>query len=227
MDTLLSQGKLYSRAKALEEFFLGNGTWSDLFDIFLRRQNQLTRVILESNFFSLNPQILWQAFPKAKFVVLVRDGRDCADRWDNIYNPIDNRALQTLDTNETLFSKVSGKLIVPWWVANGEENLFLESSPYVRCIWLWKHMIRTCISFMEEEPYAELIFIKYEDIVLNPLRVSDSLAKFLQLSSAGKLCKHLQRLSCAEVGLFRNRSLSDIRQAEKLAASELKYFQYI
>ena len=71
---------------------------------------------------------------------------------------------------------------MPWWVAEGREEEFIERPPYVRAIWMWAYMVRRCHRYFGNLKATERVLqLKYETFMQDP-------------HSAGKqILEHLDR----------------------------------
>ena len=122
-----------------------------------------------------------------------------------------------------------GDRYVPWWVAEGEERVFLDSTPYVRAIWMWREMVRRCREFLERPEVVasgRVLQVRYEDLVRDPLGQGQAIAEHLDRRLTARMTRHLRRAHARSVGIYSRREQGELREAERIAGTELSSVAY-
>ena len=157
---------------------------SGFFDFVSRLMDEsIERLIYESNFMTFCPELITSALPQAKFLCLQRDGRDCARIISDKYHILTDTLLVQASTSEVLFSdRRVGDSYIPWWVDQGEEEVFLSCPPCGRALWMWQAMERRVHAFAEsqyESGSQKIMFLNYEDLLNNPAACLDAVEQHL------------------------------------------------
>jgi len=105
-----------------------------------------------------------EAFPNAKFLHIIRDGRDNADSLERKYpDALADHILHEPELVENKNSEVGiwrpfDGWCIPWWVDHDQEQAFVAASRYGRCVWMWKEMVRRACSLrgLGETRYHEV-----------------------------------------------------------------------
>ena len=136
-------------------------------------------------------------FPEAKFVFLVRDGRDVlrstreiSDRSGGSWQRIAQRIRETsfwelpamLQTLPILAGKLTGKPLRFWgprpprwrqWAANDSQNVIIAKQ--------WAATVTAAKAAFDSMPSECVLRIRFEDLMCQPEEAFDSLAQFLEL----------------------------------------------
>lgn len=197
-------------------------------------ERSINLLVYESNFMTFCPQLIFEALDEAKIVLLHRDGRDCARIVCGRYNILKDSDLIDQSASETLFStKKIDCFNIPWWVEEGKEQLFLDSTQFVRAMWMWKAMVQRTQAFTlspEVEQSSRVLTLKYEDIIANTLQTVQLLEEFLGLSLSASAKKKLIKASEQRARAPQNLpkvSSEELEIAEELAKSELEALGYL
>ena len=119
---------------------------------------------------------LAKVFPQAKFIHIIRDGRDVA------------LSLAAKPWHQSTPSSVrdpDGYLCGPsarFWVEPQRVEEFETTTDLHRCIWIWRRHVEAVLQAKEnlaDEAYHEL---KYENLVRNPLQEANKITEFLNIS---------------------------------------------
>lgn len=228
--------RLQSRGNAILSFVRGNIPLSEI----LRRPfSSLSEimVVYKETLATFIPQFISEAFPDAKLIHIIRDGRDVAVSMIKTYNVLNDRVLKNEEemlyrgTDELAFPKKVDGGVVPWWVEQGREKEFLHTSQYHRCVWFWRVILERCL---EEVKTSETINtsnymeVRYEEICHNPLSVGKRILKFLGVKPTRKFFRKLKRARTSSIGRYKKLiNKEDISMAEKEARDILIYLGYI
>ena len=173
-------------------------------------------------------------FTNAKFVHIIRDGRDNADSLDRKYT--DALSDRVLKSDELCLNKVSeigiwhkiNGINVPYWVPDIEKTDFTTMSKYERCVLMWREMVLKAKAIKEILPKERYYEVKYEDLVLNPIKESEGLARFLGKELSTKAKKKLAKAYSTSVGISKSRvNPEKIAKANYLAGNLLRELGYL
>ena len=157
---------------------------SGIFDFVNRLMDgSIERLIYESNFMTFCPELITSALPKAKFLCLQRDGRDCARIISEKYNILTDALLTQATTSEVLFSdRRVREFHIPWWVDHGDDEVFLSCPPCGRALWMWQAMKRRVHAFASNQCNSDrqkIFFLNYEDLLNKPATSLDTVEEHL------------------------------------------------
>lgn len=224
----LTTGAYNARAAALRKWWaLGrpvSGLWQAARGV--RGERML---VYKEPFLAFAPELPYRALPHARLMYIVRDGRDVADSLVRSYGVLSDDGLSDLESNEVQLGRRVGDRYVPWWVAEGEEREFLEATPYVRAVWMWREMVRRCermLASEEVERSGRVLRIRYEELMREPLEQGRRVAAHLglELTRAARRC--LRDARETSIGIHRRRETGEILAAERLAGEELTALGY-
>ncbi|MBW4462390.1 MAG: sulfotransferase [Nodosilinea sp. WJT8-NPBG4] len=196
----------------------------------LQRRRQLQNLIYKEPFFSFSPSFLYRALPDCKIIYLYRDGRDCANSLVECYDVLTNAKLKTLDTSESVLGYQHKDFWIPWWVAADQADIFIEASPYVRSIWMWKEMVSCCESFFSQANVItseRILKIKYEDLAHEPIIFGEKIVNYIGADFDTRIQKRFRQASVKAIGKYKKRDALDIKLAEQVAHRELSLYGYI
>jgi hypothetical protein len=141
-------------------------------------------------------------FPGAQFVHIVRDGRDAAvshgeQGW---------LAASAAGSGQR---GRGGQLHGPqarWWVEPARRAEFAAVPDIVRSAWCWRRFTEAALDGVAQLPASQAAEVRYEDMVSSPAGTADALARFLNLSPAGRteLGAGLARARPDSVGRWRS-----------------------
>ena len=172
-----------------------------------------------------NPDLLYsapvlvQAFPDARFVQLIRDGRDVtadmlADRaamsW---FRP-------AMLSEETEFPN-------PFLGVNAGEHVdkWTAMDPAGKCALRWRSAVRLSAALRQEMPRDQLLTIRYEDMAASPGDTVAAISAFLE-TRVSKMA--LYGTAAPKVGAWRTRLRPDeVALVEKVAKGELTRLGYL
>lgn len=228
-DHLLSTAR--HRAPEVIKWFRGYISTQELIQS-LRYKRTIEHFIYHEPFLSFAPEYAYNALPNCRIVYIYRDGRDVANSLDRSYQVLTDEKLMTLQTAEMPLGRKQDYRYVPWWVKSGMEEEFLACTPYVRAIWMWKEMIRCCHDFFSRQDIIDsgrVMFLKYEDLVHEPLKHGESVVKHFGCNMDSRLQKQFKKAKKNSIGLHKKRSnfQEEVEAAEIIAKEELELYKYL
>ncbi|MFL2923122.1 MAG: sulfotransferase family protein [Limisphaerales bacterium] len=185
---------------------------------------------------TLRVSFLHQIFPKARFIQLIRDGRDvalsAAERWKA---PLDmgyvlkkakyvpKSDLWYYATRYLLnrFHRLTSreKRIATWGPRfTGMEEVFRSNPVQVACAIQWKHCVESAAFAFKTIPKENVHSLKYEDLAFEPGGEFERLFKFLELSPSESMIGKVSKISNKSVGRWRANTKPEIshRVSEKI-----------
>lgn len=118
---------------------------------------------------------------------------------------------------------------VPWWVDEGRDQAFIESSPYVRAIWMWKEMVRRCHECFAQpalEENGRVMRLRYEDFVRAPTKHGAAVLEHFGAAPNASSRRRLGQAHTHSIGRHDHRSPQELRAAEQVAGEELSLYDY-
>ncbi len=123
--------------------------------------------------------VLDEAFPRAHFVTIHRNGFDTAHSLA-ARRLLDDDVLQYEDTVMPRRRAAAGQL-VPWWLEREREEEFAKWDVYSRCLHMWTSLIeqheRSCASHPSIR--ERLLEIRYEDLLADVDGTLDRITEFI------------------------------------------------
>jgi hypothetical protein len=220
LDDYLESGMFNSRSAAIRKWMAARG---DL-PAALRGHRRVERIVYKEPFLAFAPDYVYEALPEARIVYLLRDGRDVADSLVRSYEALTDRRLGTLQTTEAPIGRKIGDRYVPWWVADGEEAAFLDASPYVRSLWMWREMVQRCRAFAEREDVVRdgrFLQVRYEELVAEPRRLGGLIAAHLGGTMTRRMEARIAGAHGRSVGVHRHRPAGELEAGTGLAGHML------
>lgn len=194
------------------------------------RKRQVDGIIYKEPFLAFAPKFVYDALPKCRILYCYRDGRDCADSLLRTYDVLNDTKLTSLRSAEAPMGRKHGKLFIPWWVSEGEEDSFLSCSPFARSVWMWKEMVRRCHSFFSNADVVKsgrVYELKYEDFVRRPRYHGKQIAEHLGGELNRKMVRRLEQAHTRSVGNYKRRDVRQIEEATDIARAELELCGYL
>ena len=229
IDAYVHSGRFNSRAAALQKWATAPNGSRGLLNA-LTGARSINQFIYKEPFLSLTPELAYKALPEAKIVHIYRDGRDCANSLVRTYDVLTDERLTHLRGSEMRIGrKYDDARYVPWWVAEEEEDAFMESSPYVRAIWMWKYMVRRCYDFFSQPDVrasGRVLLLRYEDLMRDPIAYGDEVVRHLGIAPTSAFYKRLKGAHTGSIGNYKRRDPSEVRAAEEVAGPELALYGY-
>lgn len=229
LQNYLESGIPYSRFGAVHKWLQGYMSSQELLQT-LQRKRVIERIVYKEPFFSFAPEFIYRALPECRIIHIYRDGRDCADSLARTYNVLTDEKLMALNSSEMPIGRQYDNRYVPWWVEEGREEEFLESTPYVRAIWMWKEMVGRCHNFFSQPEVVEtgrVLLVKYEDLVNDSLNYGEAIIEHFGAKMNASLRKQFKKAHPLSVGIHKRRDPKEIEAAEKIAKTELSIYGYL
>jgi hypothetical protein len=218
-----------SRGWAAGEWFKRNLSTRELVAT-VRGRRSIDLLVFKEPFLAFSPALALRAVPDARLVYIHRDGRDCADSLERKYGVLRDETLRGEPTVESPVGRRHGGFVVPWWVAEGEEDDFLDCSPYLRSVWMWREMVARCrTAFEQPEVVASdrVAVVSYEELMADPIGVGGRVVGHLGRTTNRGVTRRLREAHTASIGVHRRRDASEIERATALAHDELARLGYV
>ncbi|MEC4984441.1 MAG: sulfotransferase [Oscillatoria sp. PMC 1068.18] len=218
-----------SQAAAMQKFLKGCLGWQEMWQA-LQRKRKVDMLVYKEPFLAFAPEFAYTALPDCKIIHIYRDGRDCANSLVRSYQVLTDEKLQHLQTAEMPLGRKYDRRYVPWWVEVGKEREFLDSTPYVRAVWMWKEMVRSCHEFFSRPEVVKsdrVLLLKYEDLVNDPVNIGKNVVEHLGGSMSDRLRQRFQQAKTSSVGKYKKRDPLEIETATAIAREELKLYGYL
>lgn len=171
-------------------------------------------------------------FPNAKFIHILRDGRDAADSMVRTYpDALSDSILRnpTLARNKVseigFFDANPEEFLIPWWIPQEFRESFPSMKLYERYILLWRVMVERARKLKEDKRYHE---VRYEALVKKPLAEMERITQFLNLDLSPRLRRRVKKAFVKSVGIgTKNRSHQEMAGATRIAGPLLRELGYI
>ena len=134
---------------------------------------------------------LYEAFPDAKFIHIVRDGRDVAVS-------LAKRPWYSQEMNGSGAKDPGGYpfgSMARFWVESDRTQEFEATNDIHRCIWLWRKYVTQAMEGSQALPPSQYHELRYENLVTNPQAECDRLLDFLAITDSQSRCL-LQEVIC-------------------------------
>lgn len=121
---------------------------------------------------------LAKAFPEAKFVHIIRDGRDVAAS-------LAEKPWHRLDKKNSTIRDPDGYMCGPWarfWVEPDRIEEFETTDDLHRCGWIWRRHVEEVLQAAVDLPNGTYHELRYEDLVENPRQEAQKILEFLGIS---------------------------------------------
>lgn len=229
LNDYLHSGRYHSRTRSFQRWVHAPSNLGALRRALFGGQRPLPDVMVyKEPFLSFAPKFVLDAFPNGRLIHLYRDGRDCANSLRRKYDVFTDEKLTTLKASEMRIGRRYDERYVPWWVAEGRDQEFIEASPFVRAVWMWKDMVRRCYETLigTEGDMENVLHVCYEDLVRNPHEQGQRLLDHLGVSGTPAFDRRLSQARTDSIGKHTWRSSTEIEHANRLARNELNLYGY-
>lgn len=142
-------------------------------------------------------------FPDARFIHILRDGRDAA-------LSLSERPWLQAAEEASLRRETGGYRYGPFarfWVEADRRDEFETTSDIRRCIWSWRRHTQAALASGAELPPEQYHELRYESMVTDPQATADALLDFLDIrqeQSRASFHQALAGANCDSVGRWRN-----------------------
>jgi hypothetical protein len=169
------------------------------------------------------PFLAW-TFPDARFIQIVRDGRDVA---------VSHAEKPWLSASSAGSGKRGrgGQAWGPWarwWVEPERATDFESASDLTRTAWSWRRFTASARAALAELPADRVLTVRYEDVVQRPQEAAETLARFLgHAETPAELRAALATADPSSVGRWRKAldgdGLADVEREAGPLLRELGY----
>jgi hypothetical protein len=218
-----------SRTAAVLRCVRGHASVTDSLRAF-RGRRIVERVVYKEPFLAFDPRFAFDALPGSKLIFMLRDGRDCAQSLVTTYDVLTDSKLESLSTAEAPLGRRYDHRFVPWWVESGRDAEFLASTPFVRAIWMWKEIVRRSHAFAHDSDVAatgRVLELRYEQLGRDASSVIESVAVHLGVEADARLRRLFQGAHQRSIASYERRDPGEIREAERVARTELQMCGYL
>lgn len=211
--------------------------WSEKFARWFYRSvyGWLMRLHLDADlrFAEKTPQIsliipfLHQTFPNARFVHIIRDGRDAAVSLAK--KPWYSQNMNGSGAKEPDGYPFGSK--ARFWVEAERTEEYEQTDDLHRCLWLWRRYVETILQSKLQLPSHQYHELRYEALVQNPVEEAEKLMDFIELTQP-KLRSNLQetfakRANPTSIGNWRSAlTTKQLDRIQPEAATLLKQLDY-
>lgn len=195
---------------------------------------------------SLRCGFVHEIFPNAKFVHIIRDGRDVAAsaslRWNakldvgyilrkaKYVPPSDLPYYASKYLGSRIYKLLSGKSRLSTWGPkfDGMQEAFQENELPVGCAIQWKRCVEAAISQLGELDPSQVLTIRYEKFTANPSQGLKEVSDFLGVNVEAVVLQELTKgVSVKSVGKWKKQlSESQVQEIEKVAGDLLTKLDY-
>jgi hypothetical protein len=171
-------------------------------------------------------------FTKAKFIHIIRDGRDCADSMERTYPHaltdavLRSATLWRLKGSEIGVARPWKGWFLPWWLRPGEEEEFTSLSLFGRYVCMWKEMVSRGRALAPHLDPERLLELSYEEFCARPVEVGKRITAFLKTSPNSSYWRFLRSISTRSLGCYKRQSKKVILEAERVGAPLLGEMGY-
>jgi hypothetical protein len=165
-------------------------------------------------------EALISAFPDARIVQVIRDGRDAVAAM--LRDPVAMSWLRPGVAN------VDTEFPNPFYGIEDEADRLAWSglSPAAKCALRWRWAVRLAARLRLTLPDGQLKTLRYEDMVRSPRGVATALSAFTGATVAAPVAPGNRRSRSETAGWRRSLTLSQVAEIEKIAGEELRRLGY-
>ncbi|WP_053221456.1 sulfotransferase family protein [Limnoraphis robusta] len=152
---------------------------------------------------------LYECFPDAKFIHIIRDGRDVS--LSNVRKPWLSSA-----SNGSGLREPSGYLLGShprYWVEPERALEFQQTTDIHRCIWCWRRHVEAAFNHRSSLPSSQYLEVYYESLVTEPMLYTSKILDFLEIDkpdeSKAIFQSALSKASQSSVGVWKQKLSSE------------------
>jgi hypothetical protein len=183
-------------------------------------------VRIQGSVFALAPELVAEGLPDAKTLYIYRDRHDVANSLIASYDVLTDEKLADLRSTEARLGRRCEDRYVPWWVTDGREAEFLNSSPYVRSIWMWTFMVQRCNRYFQSRENGQVLHVQYEAFMHRSQEHGRRILDHLGASEIHGFRTHLEGARTSSIGKHDQRPSSELEATRRVAASMLATLGY-
>jgi hypothetical protein len=223
-EHFFGKGDYHSRLRGLEYWLDVPSQLERLYHAFRQGSRpRPKRFSYKEPFFALCPEFITEALPEAKIIYILRDGRDVANSLVESYGVLTDEELTHLRSTEMRLGRTYDERYVPWWVKEGREKEFIESSPYVRSIWMWAYMTQRCHEhFLSLNTPDQVLQIRYERFMRTPYSTGEKILEHLGVKETKAFRRRLGKARTSSIGKHKKRPEGEIDAAHHVASPVLE-----
>jgi len=224
----LTTSLYHARAPALRKWWVANRRLSALAPA-IKGKRVEDMLVYKEPFLAFAPEFTYEALPGARLLYISRDGRDVADSLVRTYDVLTDQRLANLESDEVQMGRRLGDLYVPWWVGESDSESFLDASPFVRAVWMWREMVRRCQHFFDRADVVasrRVLRVRYEDLIRDPVTQGQAIAQHLGQQLTPTMRTRLRSAHPRSIGIHERRDQAELAEAERLAGAELEALGY-
>lgn len=222
LDRYISSGVYRNRAMRVRKWVNTGGRLRDLARMW--RGENAEALVYKEPFLSLAPEFVYEALPDARFVYLIRDGRDCAASLVKSYDVLTDEKLRHHWSTEARVGRSYDGRWVPWWVEEGQDDAFMEASPYARALWMWRFMALRCEAFLRRPDVraeGRVLQVSYERLMRDPVAEGERIAAHFGLTLGGEARRRLKTAHTSSIGNYKRWNRDEVAEAESLHGDAL------
>jgi len=167
---------------------------------------------------------LVRTFPDARFVQIIRDGRDVA--VSHAEKPW--LSAKSAGTGQRGRGGQAWGPWARWWVERDRAEEFAIASDLTRTAWSWRRFTDSARTALAELPPERVLTVRYEDVVQHPERAAATIAAFFgHAEPPAPLLAALRRADTSSIGRWRTAldadGLADVEREAGPLLRELGY----
>ncbi len=169
---------------------------------------------------------LAQTFPDAKFIHIIRDGRDVAMSLSKCpWYRKDRNGCGAKDPGGYPFGSMAR-----FWVESDRTKEFETTNDLHRCIWIWRRYVDSAFIGAKSLPRSQYYQLTYEDLVRDPTLASQKILDFIEidnLQSRSKFSEYAANTAkSSSVGSWKKLSPDLLKELELEAGDWLSKLGY-
>jgi len=152
----------------------------------------------------LIPEIVHATFPNAKYIHILRDGRDLAFKSHLTDNPL----------------KKLGKLIL-------KKLDTFDKPAHIQAASSWAYQVNNFLSFSDSLPSNQIMHFKFEALCTDPIKISTQIADFLELPMTDDCLNFIKKIDASKIGQYKENDPTKLAEVSQYLQSDLKKLNYL